>query len=371
MDSTSSSGGKVELGGKRRCSPDSADRPGNAEAKEAKVSSEPQIPNERLHLSVLRWDGIAMVWNADGDGPEKYGAYIHALKPSLPLARAAWSEPLAAFTYTVAKGQPKQFVYKRETTLQTYDPEYEDVFGDAHRQNPMFLVHRPLGARPGEAFRFKATPTDFGGVRDTVRPPFAFKTMYNMYMKPSAPTQASILRLGMPDLKCHLTARESGIGLQESDDEDDQQGGVSASGSIESFPDACHFGPWGGSWTRQFIRDAKSGHPLESLEKIIWDERHVIGVKVKLEPVAGSVQFELDEDIFDWNTRRVYVTPKFFEIPDTPQDEGAPDDAEDLTGSESEEDLDDSAYEDYSLGPGPGWEDEDDTRYDSAKDPDC
>ncbi|KAA1467735.1 hypothetical protein DENSPDRAFT_847758 [Dentipellis sp. KUC8613] len=376
----------------------------NPASSKAKVVPRPEIPDEPLLLSALRWVGGPVSWTRDGNvDAEEYGRYVNAITPSTPLSRVGWSEDLDAFVYRIAPGKPQSFVYERESTVVSYSSDY-GLRGDANRQNPMFLVHRPLPSSVGSAFAFKKRSDHNSKTKRTTVTPFIFATFRIHCMRPSVPNQSLILRLLMPDLELHRGAVEDKIGHTSDDEGETRQtsnlnnhgANDEGKGDTDSFwsprsdnsryLDSVYLGPWHGSWVRKFIRDAVSGKPLEPLEKIVWDSdvNPAVGIKTKLEPIGSSVEWEWEGHIAGWKTRlgkrrlqsykiratvmEIYITPKFFEaIPEVAQTQEAPRD-EDSDGGELEDDefdehdegddnFNDHGYE-RQESEGSDWEDE-------------
>ncbi|TFY80296.1 hypothetical protein EWM64_g3720 [Hericium alpestre] len=105
--------------------------------KRTKEEPSPPLPIAHLHISVLRWDGEPIAWDADGNDTEEYAQYVYAIPPSSPLSAVAWSDEHAAWRYHPPPGNDIRFIYKRAMFIGTGDAAltwYGKIWGEADEQ---------------------------------------------------------------------------------------------------------------------------------------------------------------------------------------------------------------------------------------------
>ncbi|KAH8118094.1 hypothetical protein DFH11DRAFT_877133 [Phellopilus nigrolimitatus] len=169
----------------------------------------PKLPTERLCLSALRWVGEPRIWNADGNAPVRYGAYVAVRRkgtdPAYYLFPSMWSAEHRAFVYKARRKSGLRFTYKRSSFIGTTGSSityYGGIFGEADEQDPLFLVHRPI-LPDAKASAFKAVYDEnwTDEERDENTPPFYFSTGGQDEVVSAVP-ESQVINLDMPDLRC-------------------------------------------------------------------------------------------------------------------------------------------------------------------------
>ncbi|KAA1467741.1 hypothetical protein DENSPDRAFT_877559 [Dentipellis sp. KUC8613] len=336
------------MSAKRALSEEECSAPSGATKKAKVATAPPAFPTDPVCISAIRWydEGVLcpLLWFM-GNGPEPYGAYHHAIRPTR-LIPSSWSDEHEAFTYKLPPPQNGRSRYNRSTYIGTLSSEALEsgaVFGDADDQDPLLLVHRPLP--PNAASAFRATFDRYGYPEEDQKAPsdkppsiYEAEAQYFTNIGISVPSHASIVHITMPDLESHRAAMEDRQDAESSEEEEDEH--------LEPGADQCS-GVWTGKWSRIFIARAKAGLPLPHLDKVIWDYNHVWGVKVRLVPLADSIttdripfshddrtgKLRLESYRIQATVQEVYVKPEFFDEVEVPVDE------------EEEEETDSEVYE--------------------------